>query len=57
MIKTIRGWEIPERKITPEDLVMNRRGMLKTAGVLALAGAATACGPSSTSQNTPPAGT
>jgi sulfoxide reductase catalytic subunit YedY len=57
LIKTIRGWEIPERKITPEALVMNRRGMLKTAGVLALAGAATACGPSTTSQNTPPAGT
>jgi sulfoxide reductase catalytic subunit YedY len=53
LIKVKRGWEIPERKITPEALVMSRRGMIRTAGVLALAGAAAGCGPSTTSQNGP----
>jgi len=33
-----RGWEIPERLVTPEPVVMNRRGLV--AGALALAGAA-----------------
>jgi len=53
LIRIKRGWEIPERKITPETLVLNRRGLIKTAGVMALAGAAASCGPSSTSQNGP----
>ena len=51
LIKIRRSWEIPERMATPEKLVMNRRGLIKTVGALALAGAAASCGPSSTSQN------
>ncbi|MBV9250545.1 MAG: protein-methionine-sulfoxide reductase catalytic subunit MsrP [Acetobacteraceae bacterium] len=36
-IRTRRGWELPESAVTPEGVVINRRGLL--AGVLALAGA------------------
>jgi len=50
LIKIKRGWEIPERMATPEELVMNRRGLLKGAGVLALTGALTNCGPASNTQ-------
>jgi len=32
-----RGWELPERLVTPEALVMNRRGLLAGAGAVALA--------------------
>ena len=32
-----QGWEIPDRYVTPEALVMNRRGLLAGAGSLALA--------------------
>jgi sulfoxide reductase catalytic subunit YedY len=39
LIKIKRSWEIPERMATPEALVFNRRGLLKGAGALALAGA------------------
>ncbi len=46
LIKSKRGWEIPERQITPEGLVMSRRGLIKTAGGLAAAGALASCGPS-----------
>ena len=35
-----RGWDIPERFVTPESVVMNRRGLM--AGALALAGTAAA---------------
>lgn len=35
-----RGWEIPERFVTPESVVMHRRGLM--AGALALAGTAAA---------------
>ena len=30
-----RGWELPERMVTPEPLVLNRRGALAGAGLLA----------------------
>ena len=30
-----RGWELPERMVTPESLVLNRRGALAGAGLLA----------------------
>jgi len=40
-----RGWEIPERFVTPESVVMNRRGLM--AGALALAGTAAAANPAS----------
>jgi sulfoxide reductase catalytic subunit YedY len=35
-----RGWELPERLVTPEALVMSRRAALAGAGSLALAGPA-----------------
>jgi sulfoxide reductase catalytic subunit YedY len=47
LIKIKRGWEIPERMATPEDLVVNRRRLLKGAGALALSGALASCGPAS----------
>jgi sulfoxide reductase catalytic subunit YedY len=50
LIKIRRSWEIPERRATPEALVFNRRGLLKGAGVLALAGALSNCGPASETQ-------
>src|SRR5262245_52323973 len=51
LIRIRRSGETPERMVTPEPLVMSRRGVFKTAGMLALAGAAAGCGPSATSQN------
>jgi sulfoxide reductase catalytic subunit YedY len=50
LIKIKRSWEIPERLVTPEALVFNRRGLLKGAGALALAGALSNCGPASDTQ-------
>ena len=35
-----RGWEIPERLVTPEAMVMNRRGLLGGAAAMTLAGSA-----------------
>jgi sulfoxide reductase catalytic subunit YedY len=32
LIKTPRGWEIPEREATPESVYFNRRSLLKAAG-------------------------
>ncbi|MFQ5710033.1 MAG: protein-methionine-sulfoxide reductase catalytic subunit MsrP, partial [bacterium] len=32
-IKIAKGWEIPEREVTPEDVFMNRRKFLKTMGI------------------------
>jgi sulfoxide reductase catalytic subunit YedY len=29
-----RGWEIPEREATPEELVFNRRALMKGAGLI-----------------------
>jgi len=34
-----RGWELPERLVTPEAMALNRRAVLAGAGTLALAGA------------------
>ncbi len=34
LIKRTKGWEISDSQLTPEQLFLNRRGMLKTAGVL-----------------------
>ena len=50
LIKIRRGWEIPERMATPEDIAFNRRRVLKGAGALALAGALANCGPASNTQ-------
>jgi len=50
LIKIRRSWEIPERMATPEALVLNRRGLLKGAGALALTGALANCGPASDTQ-------
>ena len=44
LIKVKRGWELAERLVTPEALVMNRRGMLKAAGLLAVSGVLADCG-------------
>ena len=35
LIRIPKGWEIPEREATPEDVYMNRRQILKAAGFLA----------------------
>ena len=45
-IRIPKGWEIPERLATPEDVYMNRRRFMKgmgTIGVGLLAGAVTGC--------------
>ena len=34
-----RGWEISESRVTPESAMLGRRGLLKAAGVLSVAGA------------------
>jgi sulfoxide reductase catalytic subunit YedY len=52
MLINIRpSWEIPERMATPEGLVMNRRGVLRAAGAVALAGVIAGCGRSDNAQN------
>jgi sulfoxide reductase catalytic subunit YedY len=38
LIKIPRGWEIPERQATPEDVYLNRRTLLKSMGFLGLGG-------------------
>jgi len=38
LIKIPRGWEIPEREVTPEDVYLNRRKFLARAGAAAAAG-------------------
>ena len=43
LIKRRRGWEIPESKVTPEEFVFNRRGMMKAAGAAAAVGILSAC--------------
>ncbi|MFN7920731.1 MAG: protein-methionine-sulfoxide reductase catalytic subunit MsrP [Bryobacteraceae bacterium] len=37
LIKTPKGWEIPDREATPEHIYWNRREILKSAGFLAAA--------------------
>ena len=36
LIRKPQGWEIPEREATPEGIYLNRRQILKTAGLLAV---------------------
>src|SRR5690349_6963855 len=43
-IRKRRGWEIPESMATPEALVFNRRGLLKTVGAAALVAGIAGCG-------------
>ena len=43
LVKIPKGWEIPDKLVTPEELVMNRRHLLRSAGALALAGALMGC--------------
>ena len=38
LIKVPRGWEIPEREVTPEDVYLNRRKFLTRASAAAAAG-------------------
>jgi sulfoxide reductase catalytic subunit YedY len=50
LIKIKPSWHIPERMATPEALVMNRRGLLKAAGVVAAAGLLAGCDNRNTAQ-------
>jgi methionine sulfoxide reductase catalytic subunit len=34
LIKTTKGWELPDSQLTPENLFFNKRSLLKSAGVL-----------------------
>ncbi len=38
LIRTPRGWEIPEREATPEHIFLNRRQILQAAGFLGMSG-------------------
>ena len=42
-IRRRRGWEIPEREATPEEVFLNRRRFLRSAGLAGL-GLAAGCG-------------
>src|SRR5215471_2196549 len=53
LIKSKRSWELPERIATPEALVMNRRNLFKSAGVIAAAGALASCGRNQTASTQP----
>ena len=33
LIKVKRGWELPESAVTPEDVFMNRRDIVKALGI------------------------
>ena len=35
LIKSPKGWEIPENLITPEEVVLNRRVLLQGIGAIA----------------------
>jgi methionine sulfoxide reductase catalytic subunit len=39
LIARRRGWEIPESRVTPETIMLKRRGLLAGAGALSIAGA------------------
>ena len=43
LIRNRPSWELPEGIVTPEHLVMNRRGLLRTAGAFAAAGIIAGC--------------
>src|SRR6185437_16375473 len=51
LIKIRPSWEIPERMATPEALVLNRRGLLRGAGALALGGMLASCDRGTSAQN------
>ena len=51
LIKLPKGWEIPEHLVTPEELVVNRRHLLRGAGALAMAGALAGCDRGTEAQN------
>jgi sulfoxide reductase catalytic subunit YedY len=38
LIKIPKGWEIPEREVTPEGIYLNRRRFLTNAAAVAIAG-------------------
>ena len=38
LIRIPRGWEIPEREVTPESVYLNRRSLLQAAGLLTMEG-------------------
>ena len=42
-IRRRRGWEIPEREATPEEVFLDRRRFLRSAGLAGL-GLAAGCG-------------
>ena len=52
LVKILRGWEIPERLVTSEGLAMNRRHLLRGAGMLAAAGALAGCDKATEAGNT-----
>ena len=41
-IRRRRGWELPEREATPEEVFLNRRRFLRSAGLAGL-GLAAGC--------------
>ena len=51
LIKIPVGWEIPERLVTPEHLVINRRHLLRGAGAVALTGALAGCDKATDARN------
>jgi sulfoxide reductase catalytic subunit YedY len=52
LIKSRPSWYLPERIATPEALVMNRRGLMTSAGAIAIAGALAGCGQQENAQGT-----
>ncbi|MDE1172600.1 MAG: protein-methionine-sulfoxide reductase catalytic subunit MsrP [Parvibaculaceae bacterium] len=44
LVRSKRRWEIPEREATPEHLFLNRRGLLKSAGLVAAGASALSFG-------------
>ncbi len=44
LIRIPRGWEIPERELTPEAVFLNRRQILRAAGFLGMSGLLGAAG-------------
>ncbi|WPZ36774.1 protein-methionine-sulfoxide reductase catalytic subunit MsrP [Thalassobaculum sp. OXR-137] len=54
LIKRPKGWELPERLVTPESVYLNRRALLRGLGigtVLAGSGALAACGDEASADN------
>src|SRR5205085_7614288 len=54
LIKVRQGWQIPERLVTPEQWVINRRHVLRGAGALTIAGALAGCDRGTEAQNSSP---